>query len=92
MQQNIRRERFTVQWETRPTKPTEGGRGFTTDFAAPVTVHTQDVIVEVDMGEIARRLGTKAAKSAGGRAVAVSGLVKVKADKGTRKSQLKGAR
>jgi len=88
---SIRRERFTVQWETRPTKPTEGGHGFTTDFAATPTIHTQDVIVEVDMGELARRLGTKACKSAGGRAVAASGLVKVKAEKGTRRSRLKGA-
>ncbi len=89
MQQNIRRERFTVQWETRPSRDLPDGAGHAPDWKAPVTVHTQDVIVEVDMGEIARRLGTKAAKSAGGRAVAISGLVKVRADKGTLRSRAK---
>lgn len=86
---NIRRERFTVQWETRPSRALEFG-GHATDFTAPATVHTQDVIVEVDMGEIARQLGTKACKSAGGRAVAISGLVKVRAEKNTLRSRLKG--
>ena len=44
-----------------------------------VTVSTGDVVVTVDIDAIARRLGPRALSSRGGKSVALSGLVMVKA-------------